>query len=213
MEMDIISVDVDKLIPYEKNPRKNEKAVDKVAKSLKEFGFRQPIVVNEEYVIIAGHTRLKAAKKLGYTKVPVHIMSGVTEAQIKAYRLADNRTSEDAKWDPTLLTLEVFELSNELDDLSITGFNDDELMKILGQTDENEHEGEVQFSEELMEANNYIVLFFDNDVDWLNAQTHFNLQTKMSKRMNGKEWTRGIGRVVNGSEYLNQFTDDLDFLK
>ena len=76
--------------PYDRNPRRNDQAVDAVAASIREFGFRQPIVVDEEGVIIVGHTRYKAALKLGLDKVPVHVATGLTPAQIKAYRLADN---------------------------------------------------------------------------------------------------------------------------
>ena len=78
--------------PYEHNPRINDHAVDAVARSIQEFGFRQPIVVDEDGVIIVGHTRFKAAQKLGLETVPVHVAKGLTPAQVKAYRLADNRT-------------------------------------------------------------------------------------------------------------------------
>src|SRR5467141_4495425 len=89
--------------PYENNPRINDAAVDAVAASIKEFGFRQPIVVDEQGVIIVGHTRYKAALKLGLDKVPVHVATGLTPAQIKAYRLADNQTANLATWNEELL--------------------------------------------------------------------------------------------------------------
>src|SRR5687768_9899019 len=79
--------------PYPGNPRVNDAAVDAVARSIKEFGFRQPIVVDENGVIVVGHTRWKAAKKLGLKQVPVHVATDLTEAQLKAYRLADNKTN------------------------------------------------------------------------------------------------------------------------
>src|SRR5918996_396601 len=94
--MDVIELPLEQLIPYARNPRKNADAIATVAASLKEFGWRQPIVVNEEMVILAGHTRLEAARQLGLATAPVHIARGLTPAQARAYRLMDNRASEDA---------------------------------------------------------------------------------------------------------------------
>src|SRR3954467_13632034 len=85
--------------PYQNNPRDNDAAVDAVAASLKAFGFRQPIVVDEDGVIIVGHTRYKAALKLGMTEVPVHVARGLSKAQVKAYRIADNQTAQFSGWD------------------------------------------------------------------------------------------------------------------
>ena len=84
--------------PYEKNPRDNDAAVDAVAQSIRQFGFRQPIVVDEHGVIVCGHTRWKAAQKLGLEKVPVHVARDLTPEQIRAYRIADNKTNELAEW-------------------------------------------------------------------------------------------------------------------
>lgn len=118
--------------PYHNNPRVNDQAVDDVAKSIEEFGFRQPIVVDEEGVIIVGHTRFKAAEKLGLDTVPVHVATGLSPAQIKAYRLADNKTGELAEWDMGLLPAELLELQ-ELDfDLDMIGFTPDDLAQIMG---------------------------------------------------------------------------------
>lgn len=107
--------------PYEKNPRKNDDAVDKVAESIREFGFRQPIVVDKAGVIIAGHTRYRAAKKLGLQTVPVVVASDLTEEQVKAYRLADNKTAEFSGWDFDLLNQELFEI-NDID-MAAFGFD------------------------------------------------------------------------------------------
>src|SRR5918995_1308258 len=93
--------------PYENNPRINDDAVDSVAASIREFGFRQPIVVDSDGVIICGHTRWKAAQKLGLEKVPVHVATDLTPEQIKAYRIADNQTASLAEWDQELLPLEL----------------------------------------------------------------------------------------------------------
>src|ERR1700732_912155 len=93
--------------PYENNPRLNDAAVDAVAASIKEFGFRQPIVVDEDGVIIVGHTRDQAALKLGLTEAPVHVAVGLSPAQAKAYRLADNQTAQLSGWDEDKLPLEL----------------------------------------------------------------------------------------------------------
>ena len=109
------------LIPYENNPRKNDEAVEKVAMSIKEYGFRQPIVIDEEGVIITGHTRLKAAKVLGLDEVPVIVASDLTEEQVKAYRIADNKVSDFSIWDNK-------KLLEELNDIDLfTGFETSEL--------------------------------------------------------------------------------------
>ena len=139
--MNIIIEEINKLIPYHNNPRKNQ-AVDKVASSIKEFGWQQPIVVDESKVIVVGHTRYQAAQKLGLKEVPIHIAKGLTESQIKAYRLLDNRANQDALWDDEMLKIEIKGLE-ELDiDLKLTGFTDKELDNLLfeekeGLTDED----------------------------------------------------------------------------
>lgn len=130
--MKVELIEIGRVIPYARNPRRNENAIAKVAASIKEYGFRQPIVVDEEMVIIAGHTRLQAAQSLGLKKVPVHIADGLTLAQIKAYRLADNRTHEDAEWDDELLAIELGELGELGFDLDLTGFDAVELEELLG---------------------------------------------------------------------------------
>src|SRR5690554_4979392 len=108
--MKVQNVSIDSIKPYERNPRKNESAIEKVANSIKEFGFKQPIVVDANGVIVAGHTRWKAAKKLGFTEVPVIYASDLTPEQVKAYRLADNKTAEFAEWIPELLEQELEDL-------------------------------------------------------------------------------------------------------
>ena len=141
--MKVELVAINRVIPYARNPRKNEAAIAKVAASIKEYGFRQPIVVDEAMVIIAGHTRLQAAQSLSLKKVPIHIATGLSEAQVKAYRLADNRTNQDAEWDEELLAIELGDLSEEGFDLSLTGFEEIEWEELLaadaqdGLTDDN----------------------------------------------------------------------------
>jgi hypothetical protein len=119
---------IDRPIPYARNARKlSAQAVDKVAASLKEFGWQQPIVVDAQRVIIVGHTRLMAAKKLGMIEVPVLIASHLTPAQVKAYRLMDNRSHQEASWDFELLGPDLLDLKALDLDLKLTGFNSDEL--------------------------------------------------------------------------------------
>src|SRR5690606_28681043 len=122
---------IDDIQPYERNPRLNDQAVDAVAASLAEFGCRQPIVVDEAGVIIVGHTRWKAAKKLGLAKVPVHIAMDLTPEQIRAYRIADNKTGELADWDLEILPIELNELREGGFDLDVLAFGDEELAKLL----------------------------------------------------------------------------------
>jgi DNA modification methylase len=124
---------IERVIPYENNPRVVPKrAIEKVAASIRQFGWRQPIVVDTEGVIAVGHTRLLAARKLGYSQVPVHVAAGLSPAQIKAYRLADNRAAAETDWDAALLGLELSELAGLGLDLGLTGFEQDELARYLG---------------------------------------------------------------------------------
>ncbi len=119
------------ITPYARNPRDNAAAVSKVAGSIKEFGWQQPIVVDSEMVVIAGHTRLQAAQQLGLEKVPVVIASALTPAQVKAYRLADNRTGQEATWDNELLGLELKDLDGLDFDMQLLGFDEDELANLM----------------------------------------------------------------------------------
>ncbi len=123
--------DIGRVKPYEKNPRKNEGAIDAVAKSIQEFGFRVPIVVDGDGVIIAGHTRLKAAEKLGLAEVPVHVARELTPDQVKALRIADNKLHELSSWDMELLPIELADLQGVDFDLSLLGFSAEDLTALL----------------------------------------------------------------------------------
>ena len=122
---------IENVKPYPNNPRINEHAVDAVAASIREFGFRQPIVVDEEGVIVVGNTRYKAALKLGLKTVPVHVATGLTPGQIKAYRIADNQTATLADWNHDLLTQELMELQSMDYDVGLLGFSAEELSQLL----------------------------------------------------------------------------------
>jgi ParB-like chromosome segregation protein Spo0J len=139
--------EIEKVKPYDKNPRRNDKAVEAVARSIREFGFRQPIVVDAGGVIVVGHTRYKAALKLGLKTVPVHVAADLTPAQARAYRLADNRTAETADWDVELLPIELGELRDEGFDLKLLGFTDKELAERLKEFDTDLDDGQADAEE------------------------------------------------------------------
>nr|BDD46353.1 hypothetical protein 8 [Pseudomonadaceae bacterium] len=119
--------------PYPGNPRCNDGAVEAVVASIREFGFRQPIVIDAEGIIVCGHTRYKAAQKLGLDTVPVHVATDLTPEQLKAYRLADNKTAELSEWNLDLLPTELAELRAADFDLEPIGFSEDELAKLLAE--------------------------------------------------------------------------------
>ena len=123
-QMQIEYWDVEKLIPYARNPRKNDDAVPKMAGVIKEFGFKVPIVIKSDGSVIDGHLRLKAAQMLGMEQVPVVLADEWTPAQVKAFRLAVNRSAEWAEWDDELLKLELDDLKLENFDLGLIGFED-----------------------------------------------------------------------------------------
>ena len=126
-KMQIVNKKINELIPYENNPRINDNAVDFVANSIKEFGFKVPIIIDKNNVIVAGHTRYKASLKLKLAEVPCIVADDLTEEQIKAFRLADNKTAEIATWDYDLLEKELADLVDF--DMSDFGFDlfDDEV--------------------------------------------------------------------------------------
>lgn len=142
--MNIIEKKLSEIEPYEKNPRKNDEAVKYVANSIKQFGFKVPIVIDKDGIIVAGHTRYKAARQLHLDTVPCIIADDLSEEQIKAYRLADNKVSEKAEWDLDLLS---DELNAILDiDMDAFGFED-----VLDELDDLIDAEEDDFTPELPE--------------------------------------------------------------
>lgn len=115
--MNIVNVNIEDIIPYENNPRFNDNAVEYVANSIKEFGFKVPVVLDKNNVIVTGHTRVKACEKLGIEEIPCIYAYDLTEEQVKAFRLADNKVGEVAQWDFDLLDI-------ELDDILDINMND-----------------------------------------------------------------------------------------
>lgn len=129
MALKIVYKKTDELVPYANNPRNNDQAVEKVANSIKQFGFNVPIVIDKGNEIVCGHTRLRAAQSLGLTEVPCVVASNLTPAQIQAYRLADNKTAELAGWDFDKLEVELAAIKEDLPDLDMGdfGFVEDEI--------------------------------------------------------------------------------------
>ena len=130
--MQVVEMPINEIIPYERNPRRNEEAVEKVANSIKQFGFRQPILLDKDNVIICGHTRLMAARALGLDKCPCIVNPDLTEKQVKALRIADNKTGEIADWD-------FVRLADEIDfdmDWTDLGFDNNELEGLANFRDE-----------------------------------------------------------------------------
>lgn len=131
--MNIELIDIEKIKPYPNNPRINDQAVDAVAKSIQEFGFKQPVVVDSDMVLVVGHTRWKAAMKLGLKQLPTLIAKDLTPDQVRAYRIADNQTNTLAEWDDKLLLEEIQALSASQFDLGSLGFSDEQLAAITSQ--------------------------------------------------------------------------------
>ena len=127
---------IDKLIEYVCNPRKNDHAVDRVAAAIREFGFRVPVVAKSDGTVVDGHLRLKAAKKLGLTEVPVVLADDMTDLQIKAFRLSVNKMAELAEWDDELLAIELHELNAGDFDMALLGFDAGELSAAMGLDEE-----------------------------------------------------------------------------
>ena len=147
--MKIELIEIDKIIPYINNPRKNQN-IDKVASSIKEFGFQQPIVVDKKMTIIVGHTRYEASKKLELKKVPV-VIANLPPLKAKAYRIADNRVSQDGYWDFSKLNLEFTDLLDNHYDIENLGFENQELEKFFTESIKNTNK-EI-FEDDLMPKN------------------------------------------------------------
>ena len=194
--MNIEKVKINSITENPDNPRtiKGDK-FNKLVKSIQDFPEMlkiRPIVVNDDNVILGGNMRYKASIRAGLSEVHIIRASGLTDEQQKEFIAKDNVGFGEWDWDVLANEWDVEKLEDwGIEVPSLNDFMD-------------EHEPEIEFSEFLDESNNYVVLFFKNDIDWLQAQTHFSLKSVSSKRSNGKAWSKGIGRVINGAEYLNK---------
>jgi len=186
------------LIPYARNSRSHsESQVSQIAGSIREFGFTNPVLIDADNGIIAGHGRVMAAGKLGMEKVPCIRLAHLTDTQRRAYIIADNSLALNAGWNEEMLALEVEELRSLNFDIDLLGLQDS-----ADQVKDPDVKPDVEFSEELLEEHNYIVLYFTNSVDWLQAETVFNLPTRKWKGSKEGHEQRGIGRVIDGSEAI-----------
>lgn len=193
--------------PNPDNPRliKDDKFY-KLVESIKTFGEKmmplRPIVIDENKIILGGNMRFKALKELGYKEVPaswVKSTNELSEEEKKEFIIKDNVGFGDWDFDSLAYDWDINKLEQWGLDINID---------VSGEIEkEKEIKGEIEFSEVLMESNNYVVLFFDNEIDWLQAQTHFELKTVNSKRSNGEAWSSGVGRVLNGADYLKKVTE------
>tara|TARA_R110001592_G_scaffold50067_1_gene155298 strand:+ start:38 stop:652 length:615 start_codon:yes stop_codon:yes gene_type:complete len=188
------------------NPRiiKNDK-FKKLVKSIQEFPEMlklRPIVVDEDMMVLGGNMRLKASKEAGLKEVWIDVAEGLTEDQKKEFIVKDNVGFGEWEWDM---------LANEWDSVKLTEWgldvwqNEDDIKEI--QNPEN-NETENNFATELDRESNYIVLKFNNDIDWIQAKTLFGLETETARRSNGKPWSSGIGRVLNGVNAINKIKNE-----
>lgn len=190
---------IDEIMPYENNPRKNDNAVEAVANSIREFGFKVPIIIDKNNVIIAGHTRVKAGVRLGMKTVPCIMADDLTDEQIKAFRIADNRTAEKSTWDYETLLIELDEIIDNI----YTGFTEKDIDSLRGKIEE-EIIGEEEFAEELLESHNYVVLYFDNELDWQVAVDKLDLKQVFNKGHKKGYERKGLGRVLRGAEVIER---------
>ena len=206
-EMNVIYKNIKELKPYKKNAKKHDKKqVEQIANSIKEFGFTQPDIIDKNNCVVAGHGRILGAKKAGLKEVPTVCLEDLTEEQIKAYRLVDNKLNE-SEWDSDLLKQSLEEIAEM--NMDVFGFTidklEDEVMDV---------EPEVPFTEILNEENNYIVLKFNNKVDWLNALGVFGLKQVKAypTKKDGNKKTfgtrAGVGRVIDGVKVLERIEEN-----
>jgi len=181
------------------NPRIITKAdFEKLKRQIKGFPEMmkvKPLILDPDGMILGGNQRFRACKALGWKEIPTETVSW-NEIQKQQFVIQDN--THAGVWD-----YDVLANTHDAENLIEWGVD----VPVLNEKAEIQ-EQEIEFSEYLDESNNYIVLTFDNDIDWLSAQTHFKLKSVYSKRQNGKPWSKGIGRVINGAEYLDDIKDD-----
>lgn len=200
-------VEVSALVENPRNPNKHpDRQVELLAKIIKRQGWRHPVTVsNKSGFIVHGHGRIAAARVLKEKEIPVDFQDYETEAQEWEDLLADNKIAELAEIDDGLAAELLKELEAVNAEIELTGFSDNEIEKIINTIDKKDREEkpEIEFSEELHESSNYIVLYFENDIDWLQALTLFELKTVKALDSKPGYEKMGIGRVLDGAEALN----------
>ena len=178
----ITMMKIEAIKPYEKNPRLNDNAVESVANSIKEFGFKVPIVVDKDNVIVNGHTRWKASQKLGLKEVPVIVASDLTDNQIKAYRIADNKTGELANWDMEMLGEEL-KLVEDFDFIDF-GFNELELMMLTEDIEPEEFDKEM-IEEYSQKANDMMLKASRIIITYVNPEEKAFLEELLHEKKDG----------------------------
>ena len=169
--------------PYEKNPRKNDDAVKYVVASIKEFGFKVPIIIDRNGVIVAGHTRYKAAKELGMETVPCVIADDLTDEQVRAFRIADNKVHDQAVWDMDLLGDELRDIMEDID-MTDFGFGDFELTMLTSDMDPEPYDDELvdQYSKndgDYLAKKRVIITYSEEDEDIVKGLLRLNEITKV----------------------------------
>ena len=188
MSYEINMIHPDSLKEYDMNPRDNKRSVDKVVESIKNYGWKVPIVVDENMIILAGHTRLKAAKFLDLKEVPVHIAKDLSEEQKKAFRIMDNKAQDFSVWDNELLSKELQALSETDFDLELTGFQFDEIAKLTSdlmnfeEPEEIVSDSDFQELTDIQSSNVRMVNLFLNQDNEPHFQEMIISQRKMEKR-------------------------------
>lgn len=199
-DMKVEYVAIEKLKPYGNNPRLNDTAMVAVRNSIKEFGFRVPMVIDKNGVIVAGHTRYKAAKSLGMKKVPCVIADDLTEDQIKAFRIADNSAGSVAEWDDDLLSLELSDLNDfNMEDFGLDMSEDDSSGEKAEESDDYKPMKKMELR--AFEHYDYLVFVFDNQFDFMKMAQEFGIERVDSGYGMRK---MGIGRVIKGAKLVEK---------
>lgn len=203
--MKIENMKISGIIPYERNAKMHDQVqINNVAESIKQFGFAQPLVIDKDNNLIIGHCRLIAAKKLKMRTVPVVRMDDLDEEQVQKLRLLDNKLNE-SDWDFDLL-------GEDVPKLDFAGFDIDWGLAGLSIEDIDQEilNPEEPIARELNEANNYIVLEFNTETDWNDAQLIFGLEKVQTADKNENVRRHGIGRVIDGAEIMRRLTKNED---
>ena len=199
-------VDINTIKPYKNNAKQHPREqIEQIKKSIERFGMDDPIGIWQDE-IVEGHGRLIACKELGYTEVPIIRLDHLTDEERKAYTLAHNKLTMNSDFDIKML-------NRELEDIININMEDFGFEKILEEIEEENEKPEIEFSEVLGEEHNYIVLYFDNEVDWLQAESLFDIKpvkcgsTRKDGQINKKMERVGVGRVLNGAEAINKIME------
>lgn len=199
-------VEIKKVLPNPDNPRfiKDYK-FEKLVKSIKEFPEMldlRPIVVNQDMIVLGGNMRLKACEEAGLKEVPIIFADNLTPEQEKEFIIKDNSSFGEWDWDLLANEWDVDQLNDWGMDVPYTEDDIEEMGNPMNE------QSEKPFATELDTQSNYLILKFDTDIDWIQAKTLFGLKTETAQRANGKPWSQGIGRVINGIEAINKIQNE-----